>query len=49
MESLNNAIFGPSENPRYSKPRNSSTVVIIDLKTALSKDYQRVIQGIGTI
>ena len=37
-ESLNNVIFGTKENLRYSNPRYSSTVVMLNLKTALFKD-----------
>ena len=38
-ESMNNAIFGPTENPCYSKPHYSSTLVIFDLKSVLFKDH----------
>ena len=48
-KSLNNAVFETRENPRYSKPRYSNTTVIFDLKIALFKDYQGVIQGIDKI
>ena len=45
---MNNVVFGPTENPRYSNPRNSSTVDVIDQNSFIQWLY-RVIQGIETI
>ena len=37
-------VFGTRENPGYSSLPYLSTTVIFDLKTAISKDHQHVIQ-----